>query len=149
MTRKQKVKNASQGDKTSPTARASDGSVTKIKVPYQKTDFRAKILHFWPKNLFFLSYARITHFFGLCQTRLNGIISSPCPQVTLDTFGFLVGARWAARRAVFWPDCPKWPFLGLKMVFLDPSGRPGAHRATSSIQKPCPYGVLSLSLIHI
>ena len=47
--------------------------------------------------LFFLGYAHITHFFGLKQTRLNEIISSPYPQVTLDTFGFPVGVRSADR----------------------------------------------------
>ena len=29
------------------------------------------------------------------------------PEVTMDTFGFLVGARSAARRAIFWPRLPK------------------------------------------
>ena len=66
------------------------------------------------KMLFFLRYAHITHFFGLRQTRLNGIISSPYPQVTLDTFGFLVGGRWAAQRAVFWPRLPKMALFGAK-----------------------------------
>ena len=60
--------------------------------------------NFGPKIcFFFLRYAHVTHFFGLRQTRLNGFISSPYPEVTLDTFGFPVGARSAARRAVFWP----------------------------------------------
>ena len=40
----------------------------------------------------------------------NGIISSPYPQVTLDTFGFPVDIRLAAQQAVFWP--------GLKMLFF-------------------------------
>ena len=73
---------------------------------------------FGPKICFFLRYAHITHFFGLWQPRLNEIISSPCPQVTLDTFGFLVGARWAARRAVFWPRLPKnGPFWAGNAIF--------------------------------
>ena len=42
-------------------------------------------------------------FFGLGRTRLNGIITSPHPEVTLDNFGFPVGGRSAAQRAVFWP----------------------------------------------
>ena len=42
-------------------------------------------------------------FFWLGQAQLNGIISPPYPEVTLDNFGFLVGGRLAARRAVFWP----------------------------------------------
>ena len=58
---------------------------------------------FWHENRFFLRYALKTHFFGFRQTRLNGIISSSYPEVTLDTFGFPVGACLAARRAVFWP----------------------------------------------
>ena len=67
-----------------------------------------KTLYFWPKNqFFFLRYAHITHFFGLKQTRLNGIISSPYPQVTLDTFGFTVDVRSAAQQAVLWPRLPK------------------------------------------
>ena len=56
---------------------------------------------FGHKNRFFLRYALKTHFFGFRQTRLSGIISSSYPEVTLDTFGFPVGARSAARRAVF------------------------------------------------
>ena len=62
---------------------------------------------FGHKNRFFLRYALKTQFFGFRQTRLNGFISSPYPEVTLDTFGFPVGARSAARRAVFWPRLPK------------------------------------------
>ena len=62
---------------------------------------------FWHENRFFLRYALKTHFFGFRQTRLKGIISSSYPEVTLDTFGFPVGARLAARRAVFWPRLPK------------------------------------------
>ena len=58
---------------------------------------------FWHEKRFFLRHALKTHFFGFRQTRLDGIISSSYPEVTLDTFGFPVGARSAARRAVFWP----------------------------------------------
>ena len=63
--------------------------------------------NFGPKICFFLRYAHIPNFFGLRQTRLNGVISSSYPEVTLDTFGFPVGARSAARRAIFWPRLPK------------------------------------------
>ena len=42
-------------------------------------------------------------FFWLGQTQLDGIISPPYPEVTVDDFGFLVGGRLAARRAVFRP----------------------------------------------
>ena len=65
----------------------------------------------WPffglKMLLFLCYVYITHIFGLRQTQLNGIISSPYPQVTLDTFGFRVDVRSAAQQAVFWHQLPK------------------------------------------
>ena len=54
-------------------------------------------------------------FFGLRRTQLDGIITSPCSEVTLDTFGFPLRARSAARRAVFWYRWPpKWPFLSQK-----------------------------------
>ena len=69
------------------------------------------------KIVFFLRYALKTHFFGFRQTRLNGIISSSYPEVTLDTFGFPVGARLAARRAVFWPRLLKMALFGPKSVF--------------------------------
>ena len=62
---------------------------------------------FWHEKRFFLRHALKTHFFGFRQTRLSGIISSSYPEVTLDTFGFPVGACLAARRAVFWPRLPK------------------------------------------
>ena len=42
-------------------------------------------------------------FFRVVRTRLNGIISPPYPEATLDNFGFPVGGRLAARRAVFRP----------------------------------------------
>ena len=47
-----------------------------------------------------------------------------CPQVTLDTFGFLVGARWAARRAVFWPRLPKMALFGAKNGIFGPQRPP-------------------------
>ena len=71
--------------------------------PFKKLFF----VHFGPENCFFLCYALKTHFFDFRQTQLNGIISSSYPEVTLDTFGFPVGGRLAARRAVFWPRLPK------------------------------------------
>ena len=36
------------------------------------------------------------------RLRMGWIITSPCPEVTLDTFGFSVDAHLGARRAVFW-----------------------------------------------
>ena len=73
---------------------------------------------FGPKISFFLRYAHITHFFGLRQTRLNGIISCPYPQVTLDAFCFLVGVHSAAQQAVFWHPLTKMALFGLKMLFF-------------------------------
>ena len=78
---------------------------------------------FWPKNcpkiIFFYATPIKPTFFGLRRTRLNGIITSPYPEVTLDTFGFPLGARSAARRAVSWPRLPKVALLGPKnAVFL-------------------------------
>ena len=72
---------------------------------------------FWHEKRFFLRHALKTHFFGFRQTRLNGIISSSYPEVTLGTFGFPVGARLAARRAVFWPRLLKMALFGPKSVF--------------------------------
>ena len=73
---------------------------------------------FGHENRFFLRYALKTHFFGFRQTRLNGIISSSYPEVTLDTFGFPVGARLAAQRADFWPRLPKMALFGPKICFF-------------------------------
>ena len=79
-----------------------------------------KTLYFWPKNqFFFLRYNHITNFFGFRQIRLNGIISSPYPQVTLDTFGFSVDVRSAVQQAVFWPRLPKnGPFWAENAIFF-------------------------------
>ena len=99
------------------------------------------------KISFFLRYAHITHFFGLKQTRLNGIIYSPYPQVTLDTFGFLVGARWAARRAVFWPRLPKMALLGAENgIFwpqLPPRRPPCDKFKTKNLPIWCPVMVVT------
>ena len=58
---------------------------------------------FGPKICIFLRYAHVAPIFGLRLTQLNGIITSPHHEVTLDNFGFPVGGRSAARRAVFRP----------------------------------------------
>ena len=55
--------------------------------------------------------ARKSAFFGVGRTRLNGIISPPYPEVTLDNFGFPVGGRLAARRAVFQPPGQNFAIL--------------------------------------
>ena len=60
---------------------------------------------FGPKIFIFLRFTHIIVIFGVRKIRLNGIISPPYPEVTLDNFGFPVGGRLAARRAFFWsPD---------------------------------------------
>ena len=56
--------------------------------------------NFGPKMQFF---GPKPPFFRVVRTRLNGIISPPYPEATLDNFGFPVGGRLAARRAVFRP----------------------------------------------
>ena len=56
--------------------------------------------NFGPKMQFF---GPKPPFFWVVRTRLNGIISPPSPEATLDNFGFPVGGRLAARRAVFRP----------------------------------------------
>ena len=73
---------------------------------------------FCPKICIFLRYAYITPFFWVGRTRLNGIISPPYPEVTLDNFGFPVGGRLAARRAVFRPRLPKVALFGSGRVFI-------------------------------
>ena len=78
-------------------------------------------------------------FFRLRRTRLNGIISPPYPELTLDT-GFPVGGRLAARRTVSWPRLPKVALRQTRLngiitspypeVNLDTFGFPvGAHSA--------------------
>ena len=53
------------------------------------------------KSVFFYATPIKPPFFGVRRIPLNGIISPPYPEVTLDNFGFPVGGRLAARRAVF------------------------------------------------
>ena len=90
------------------------------KIPFGRSAGRilAQIAQKWPffglKMLFFLRYAHITHFFGLRKTRLNGIISSQYPKVTLDAFGFQEDARLSARQAVFWHQLPKMAIFWAK-----------------------------------
>ena len=59
-------------------------------------------------------------FFRLGRSRLNGIISPPYPEVTLDIFGFLVDGLLAAWRAVSWPRLPKVALLGSKNAVFWP-----------------------------
>ena len=99
----------------------------------QKTAFLAQ------NSVFLLRYALITYFFGLKRTRLNGIITSSCPEVTLDTFGFPVGAHSAARQAFFWHRWPKMALFEPKMLFFGPSGHPDVQIATGLAQTRLPF----------
>ena len=89
--------------------------VSKFLMQYQKIwNLAKKKRIFTSKISFILRYAHITHFFGLRQTWLNGIITSSCPEVTLDTFS--VRACSTARQVVFWHRLSKWTFLGPIML---------------------------------
>merc|ERR1711947_2871 len=80
----------------------------------QKTAFSAQ------NSAFFYATPMKPPFFRLKRSRLNGIISPPYPEVTLDTFGFPVGGRLAAWRAVSWPRLPKVALLGSKNAVFGP-----------------------------
>ena len=69
-------------------------------------------------SAFFYAPPMKPSFFWLRRTRLIWIISPPYPEVTLDTFGFPVGGRLAARRAVFRPRLPKVALFGPKSGFF-------------------------------
>ena len=90
----------------------------------QKTAFSAQ------NSAFFYATPIKPPFFRLRRSRLNGIISPPYPEVTLDTFGFPVGGRLAARRTVSWPRLPKVALSGPKnavfwpeIIFLCPASK--------------------------
>ena len=72
------------------------------------------------KSAFFYATPMKPPFFRLRRSRLNGIISPPYPEVTLDNFGFPVGGRLATRRAVSWPRFPKVALLGSKNAVFWP-----------------------------
>ena len=80
----------------------------------QKTAFLAR------NSAFFYATPMKPPFFGVRRTRLNGIISPPYPEVTLDTFGFPVGGRFAVRRAFFRHRLPKVALFGPKSAVFDP-----------------------------
>merc|ERR1711911_51936 len=71
-------------------------------------------------SAFFYATPMKPPFFRLGRSRLNGMTTPPYPEVTLDTFGFPVGARLAARRAVLWPQLPKVALLGPKNAVFWP-----------------------------
>merc|ERR1712198_525234 len=80
----------------------------------------------------------------------NGIITSPHPEVTLDTLGFSVGGRLAARRAVLWPRLPKVAFLGVKNAVFQPQqparGLPCNGIKTKKFSFLCPAMMASTNL---
>ena len=80
----------------------------------QKTAFSAR------NSAFFYATPMKPPFFRLGRSRLTGIISPLYPEVTLDTFGFPVGGRLAAWRAVSWPRLPKVALLGSKNAVFGP-----------------------------
>ena len=107
----------------------------------QKTAFSAR------NSAFFYATPMKPPFFRLGRSRLNGIISPPYPEVTLDTFSFLVGGCLAAWRAVSWPRLPKVALLGSKNAVFGPKtffcGHPckGFNRKISSFW--CPVMVVT------
>ena len=85
-----------------------------------------KMQHEWSNSLMvdlLLLYTAMglwnPHFFGSDgPDRTGPIISPPYPEVTLDNFGFPVGGRLGARRAVFRPRLPKVALFGSGRVFI-------------------------------
>ena len=105
------------------------------------------------KSSFFHATPISSRFFGVRKIRLNGIISPPYPEVTLDNFGFPVGGRLAARRAFFWPPGRNFAILsnwGQKTAFLDPKratlGNRGHETARQAAKRP-PTGKLKVSRV--
>ena len=83
-------------------------------------DFGPKNCIFGPKFCIFLRYTYETPIFS-GQTHRTGLITCPpYPEVTLDTFGFPVGGRLAARRAVSRPRLPKVALFGPKNAVFWP-----------------------------
>ena len=94
-----------------------DGDKTFGRFP-KKMDFGPKNCIFGPKFCIFLRYTYETPIFP-GQTHRTGLITCPpYPEVTLDTFGFPVDGRLAARRAVFRPRLPKVALFGSGRVFI-------------------------------
>ena len=105
--------------------------------PGQKTAFFAR------NSAFFYATPMKPPFFRLGRSRINGIISPPYPEVTLDTFSFLVGGCLAAWRAVSWPRLPKVALLGSKNAVFGPKPFFVDTRAKDSTEKCCLLGVPS------
>ena len=107
----------------------------------QKTAFLAR------NSAFFYATPMKPPFFQLGRSRLSGIISPLYPEVTLDTFGFPVGGRLAARRAVSWPRLPKVALLGSKNAVFGPKpffcGHPCKGVNTKMLSFWCPVMVVT------
>ena len=81
----------------------------------KKMDFGPKNCIFGPKFCIFLRYTYETPIFS-GQTHRTGLITCPpYPEVTLDTFGFLVGGRSAGRFST--PIAQSGPFSAQKWFF--------------------------------
>ena len=100
----------------------------------QKTAFSAR------NSAFFYATPMKPPIFRVVRTRLNGIITSPYLEVTLDTFGFRVGAHSAVRQAVVWPQLPKITIFGPKTHIIP------LHRMASLVGRPTQliYSVVGL-----
>merc|ERR1739846_301437 len=86
----------------------------------KKMDFGPKNCIFGPKFCIFLRYTYETPIFS-GQTHRTGLITCPpYPEVTLDTFGFPVDGRLAARRAVSRPRLPKVALFAPKNAVFGP-----------------------------
>ena len=73
---------------------------------------------FWPLGCrIFYAIPIKPPFFRLRRTWLNGSISPPYPEVTLDNFSFPVDSHLAARLVVLWPPMAKVTIDKVKNVF--------------------------------
>ena len=110
----------------------------------QKTAFLAQ------NSAFFYATPMKPPFFRLGRSRLNGIISPLYPEVTLDTFGFPVGGRLAAWRAVSWPRLPKVALLGSKNAVFGRKpffcGHPCKGVNTKMLSFGCPVMMVTIKL---
>ena len=73
-------------------------------IPKKNCIFRPKICIFYAYEIPIFS----------AQTDLTQLDHNP--EVTLDTFG--ISSRWLFGRPFWDTNCPKWPFLGPKTLFL-------------------------------
>ena len=87
------------------------------------------------------------------KKQLNGMTTPPYPEGTLDTFGFPVESRLAARRAVLWPRLPKVAFLGVKNDVFQPQqpprGPPCGWINTKKLCFSCPAMMVSKILDNV